>query len=259
MSNDLVPVKGTTIVSLLLDETGSMESIRDDTIGGFNAYVDSLRDEKDGPVEFTFVKFDSNRIEKVCVGSPIKDVARLTRDTYRPGAMTPLIDACVKTIKATEQVVEQRADKPKVIVVFQTDGDENASREYKLSDLQDLIKAKTAEGWLFVYLGAGIDAYQSGANFGISAANTMSYASTNSAQAFAAMGASTARYRATGSLRAAAFTADEKLRAGDAFDPANVWTSVKPQPGPVPPVAGTAARTATTTKKPIVDDLSFVA
>lgn len=53
----------TTLVTFLLDETGSMESIKDDTIGGFNSYVDSLRDETHGKVRFTLLKFDSRRVE----------------------------------------------------------------------------------------------------------------------------------------------------------------------------------------------------
>jgi hypothetical protein len=57
--------KKTTLVTFVLDETGSMESIKDDTIGGFNSYLESLRDESDGPVEFTLLKFDRRRVEKV--------------------------------------------------------------------------------------------------------------------------------------------------------------------------------------------------
>jgi hypothetical protein len=55
-----------TLVTFLLDETGSMQSIKDDTIGGFNSYLASLKAES-APIDFTLIKFDSRRIEKVCV------------------------------------------------------------------------------------------------------------------------------------------------------------------------------------------------
>src|SRR5438105_2772073 len=80
-----------TLVTFLLDETGSMESIKDDTIGGFNSYLNSLRAES-ASIDFTLIKFDSRRIEKVCVAVPVAQVAELTTASYHPGASTPLID-----------------------------------------------------------------------------------------------------------------------------------------------------------------------
>jgi hypothetical protein len=81
-----------TLVTFLLDETGSMESIKDDTIGGINSYLGSLKAEA-APIDFTLIKFDSRRIEKVCVAVPVSQVAELTMESYQPGASTPLIDA----------------------------------------------------------------------------------------------------------------------------------------------------------------------
>lgn len=58
------------VIGFLLDETGSMQSIKDDTIGGFNSYLDTIQTEYRGPVNFSLVKFDSNRHERVCDGAP---------------------------------------------------------------------------------------------------------------------------------------------------------------------------------------------
>ena len=81
-----------TLVTFLLDRTGSMEPIRDDTIGAFDAYLEGL--QKGGaPIDFTFVQFDSMSIDKIYVQTPVGQVPRLTRDTYQPRASTPLIDA----------------------------------------------------------------------------------------------------------------------------------------------------------------------
>ena len=75
----------------------------------------------------------------------------MTPETYLPRAYTPLIDACIKTIKATEETVARRRDRLRVIVAFQTDGEENASREHTLDKLRDLINRRKAEGWQFIF------------------------------------------------------------------------------------------------------------
>jgi hypothetical protein len=160
-----------TLVTFLLDETGSMESIKDDTIGGFNAYLATLKSSAT-PIDFTLIKFDSRRIEKVCVAVPVGEVAALSSDTYRPGAATPLIDAAYKTIKAVEKSLN--GSKPQVVICIQTDGHENSSTEHSWADLNALIKEKSALGWQFNFLGTGIDAYDTGERMGVSAMATMS-------------------------------------------------------------------------------------
>lgn len=204
-----------TVISFLLDETGSMNSIRDDTIGGFNTYVGDLKagDSADR-ISFSLVKFDSNRIEKVHVGVPISDVPDLTHDTYRPGASTPLIDAAYKTITATREHVKARDDAPNVVVVIQTDGHENCSTEHTHAELAALIKELTADGWQFVFLSAGIDAFAQASAWGISAQNTASYDRGNSGAAFSAVSRATGMYASTGDAGALSFTQAERASMG---------------------------------------------
>src|SRR5262249_31143316 len=133
-----------TLVTFLLDETGSMESIKDDTIGGVNFYLRFLKAEA-APVDFMLVKFDNRRIEKGCGTGSVLEVAELTTESYQPGASTPLIDAAYKTIKAVEKSLN--GSNPKVVVCIQTDGHENASTEHTWNELNALIKEKTAAGW----------------------------------------------------------------------------------------------------------------
>jgi hypothetical protein len=224
-----------TLVSFLLDETGSMESIKDDTIGGFNRYLASLQAPDAGTVEFTLVKFDSNKIDKVYVGVPVGEAQPLTTETYRPGAATPLIDAAVKLIKATEEALTQHTASPRVLLVIQTDGHENASREYTLTDLQDLIKAKTAAGWHFVFLGAGIDAFTQVASWGIPTSNTLSYGREHSDATFQALSTNTHLFLTSGAAQTLEFNAGQRQEAGDAYH--------------------RAAQPPTHTGVPIVDDI----
>src|SRR5262245_51099142 len=184
-----------TLVTFLLDETGSMESIKDDTIGGFNSYLGSLKAEA-APIDFTLIKFDSRRIEKVCVAVPVSEVAELTTASYRPGATTPLIDAAYKTIKAVEKSLN--GSNPKVVVCIQTDGQENASTEHTWDELNALIKEKTGSGWQFNFLGTGIDAYDTGARMGVAAMSTMSSGRSqqNVRTSYELLGESTAAFAA---------------------------------------------------------------
>jgi len=209
--------KKTTLVTFVLDETGSMESIKDDTIGGFNSYLDSLRDGSDGPVEFTLLKFDSRRIEKVYVNEPVTNVAKLTPDTYRPGAMTPLIDASYKAILATGNSLRKRKDSPNVICVIQTDGYENASEEYTTPELAKLIRRKEQEGWVFLFLAAGLDAFSAAREFGIKLDMTLSYGREKSQAAFDAISRNTRAYRRTGKAADMAFSEDQRVDAGDSY------------------------------------------
>jgi hypothetical protein len=209
------PTPQTTIVSFLLDRTGSMDSIKDETIGGFNAYLDALQAEAGDLVVFTLLQFDSQSIDTLYSGAKLSEVQRLTPESYQPRAYTPLIDACFKTIKATEETIASRRDKARVIVVFQTDGQENASREHKIEELRDLIERRKAEGWQFIFLGADIDAYETAGNFGILKEATLAYSGKRSLRSMTVVAESSLGYI----LReeAARFSPRQKRAAGDRY------------------------------------------
>lgn len=207
-------------VSLLLDESSSMSDGLMATIDGFNEYVDHLKKGKTGPMTFNFLKFNSNGITTVEKGTPIERVKALSRDNYRPSAITPLIDACMKTIKATEDAVAKHKSKPSVMVIFQTDGQENASREFALKQLTDKIAEKKAQDWTFVFLGADVDAYGMAASMGIAAHNTVSYdkRALQTQSLFSSLARNTVSFAASGDAGATAFTGAQKRAAGDKFD-----------------------------------------
>lgn len=239
-----------TILTFLLDETGSMQSIKDDTIGGFNAYVESLKADQ-RPLEFSLLKFDSNHVEKVYVGVPIADVQPLTPDSYRPGAMTPLIDATYKAIEATDAALSARADAPHILVVVQTDGQENCSTEHSRTELAQLVKEKTTKGWGFVFLGAGIDAFAEAGGLGFSAQNTLSYGRRNTQQTFGAMAVNTASYRGGGGAMSLAWSDTQRTDAGDQYAP------VSPTSAPAPSMPTPASAGTPRTRTPIVDEIDL--
>lgn len=249
-------VAAKTIVTFLLDKSGSMASIRDDTIGAFNTYVDALKAGSSGSIDFTFLQFDSNSVDRIHVAMLISDIPALTRDGYVPGASTPLIDAAMKTINAVEASLSKRDDKPNVVICIQTDGQENASTQFSWADLNAKIKEKTAAGWQFNFMGASIDAYQQAQAMGIHAAQTVSYDSRDKSAtqaSFQASASATMRY-ATGQSASTAYLHAEKRASGDAFDPA-----MNQQAGATHPVGQTHAHPTSmkAVRRAIVDDIAL--
>jgi len=235
-----------THVTFLLDRTGSMESIRDDTIGAFNTYLGELRADGAGEISFTLITFDSWSLDKVYTAVAPKDAKNLTRESYVPRASTPLIDAACKTIKAVEKLVKDGGNpKDKVVICIQTDGQENCSTEFTWDILNALIKEKIKDGWQFNFLGCGIDAYAQGAKMGIPHMSTMSYDRMDfgaTQSAYRSMGQTTRLY-ASGAVGQTVLSDEQRAEAKDAY--ANKVT---------PP----SHKTASPNKdKPIVDDVTL--
>ncbi len=240
----MIEAKKKTFTTFILDETGSMMSIKDDTIGGFNSYIKTLK-ESGEEYDFTLIKFDSNKHDVVHRAIPIAQVLELDGMSYQPGAATPLVDACVKAIKATETKVTEDVN---VAIVILTDGYENASVEYKNEDLVELIKEKTAAGWLILFLGAGIDAFDQAGKIGISQQYALSGSRETVSQACAAAGENVARYAATGKAANAQWSTSQRMSTGGNLPPD---PSVRKPVKPVKPVK------TETKRKPIVEDIEI--
>lgn len=225
----------TTFVSFLLDETGSMQSIKDDTIGGFNGYVEALKGDC-AEILFSLVSFNSSETRRRYVAEPVARVAPLTAAEYQPRAMTPLIDAAVKIIRATDEALRARGDDPNVVVVMQTDGQENVSVEHTAADLALLVKEKEAAGWQFVFLGAGLDAFEAARTAGvhIPAGQVMSYGRERSAAAFASIADNTRRFAESGDADFLSFSKEQREDAGDRYAEGHL--------APEPPSGRTAGR-----------------
>lgn len=206
-----------TIVTFLLDESGSMDAIKSDTIGGFNTYVQTLR-ESGNKIKFTLVKFDTQEPYNVLFSNlPITEVPRLSTDNYKPRGSTPLVDSAYRAIKATEAHLSWEDTKPNVLVVIQTDGEENASHEHTTAQLKQLIEEKQGMGWQFVFMGAGINAYAQAGSYGINLRNTSSYGMQNSAQAFSNLASNTASWAASGCARDINYTSAQLKGQGDVY------------------------------------------
>jgi len=170
---DNLTSKGTCVVHLLLDSTGSMLNNKAATMEAFNGYIKGLQaSDHANQFKFTFSTFNSvNGITNVVSKSLIKDVPQLNDRNYQPDGATPLYDAIGRTIHEAE-----KEEGDAVLIIIQTDGEENASQEYTKDGVKTLIKEKTDnQGWQFVFLGCDIDAMAAAKSYGIDIGNTYNY------------------------------------------------------------------------------------
>lgn len=159
-------------IAIVLDETGSMMSLKDATINGFNEFIDKLHSEPGKP-RITLVRFNSTAIKVDYKAKKLSRVEKLTSETYNPDAMTPLHDAIGQTIRVMKVLM---SDKDTALVMIITDGQENASTEYDLADIKALIKdCEATKNWTFTYLGANVNAFAEGGKLGIAHGNIANY------------------------------------------------------------------------------------
>lgn len=221
------------VITMVVDESGSMAHLAGATMDGFNAYVDALKKEMgDLATYFSAMTFNTMGVKKLQVGAKIAAAIHLSTENYRPDHGTPLLDAVGKAITATDEVMKQQAG-TKAIIVIQTDGEENSSVEYDLHNLKLMIEARQAKGWQFVFIGAGINAFMDATKMGIATANTMSYQPTG--QHTGAIFASTAaNTRAYGSGASGSMNYSHLQSAAAGEDPSITLAKMKPQPKPQP-------------------------
>lgn len=190
-----------TELIFILDASGSMYSLTDETIGGFNSLIDTHKNE-DGECKVTTVLFNSDsRVLHDYVD--VKNINKMTDNDYCTYGMTALYDAVGKTI---DNVGVRLANTPEnerpghIIVVITTDGKENSSKEYTHERIKEMIELQqNTYNWVFMFLGANINAEEVGKSYGIKSGYSKTYtASTDGVDSlWCAMSATTSYLRST--------------------------------------------------------------
>ena len=155
-------------IVFLLDRSGSMGGLEEDTIGGYNSF---LKKNKNKDAKITTVLFD-NQIEFLHDRVDVKEVKELTDKDYYVRGCTALMDAIGLTINKISKETKDR----KVVFVITTDGLENASREYNRDKIRKMIEDR--KDWEFMYLGANIDSYSEAGTIGIKKERVSNYKSS---------------------------------------------------------------------------------
>lgn len=189
-----------THITVLLDRSGSMESVRTDTVGGFNAFIAQQR-AAPGQVTLTLVQFDSqDPYEVLCSALPVRDVPPLTVEQFVPRASTPLYDAIGRGIVDLDALLIKTplAWRPtNLLLVIVTDGQENASREFSRCDIRRLLEARKKQGWDVIYLSSDLGSLKDARSLGVDYSSSLLFDpnSKGVVDAFQSMGDSVLRKR----------------------------------------------------------------
>ncbi|WP_432649199.1 vWA domain-containing protein [Huintestinicola sp.] len=167
--------KDLTEIVFILDESGSMFGLKSDTIGGFNSLIEKQKSEKGKAVVSTVLFSTQSRVLHDRV--PLERIGKMTDRDYRPGGCTALLDAVGEAVHHIGNVHKyaRSEDVPeRTVFIINTDGMENASRNYTVSKVKKMISRQQEKyGWEFVFLGANIDAAETAESIGIRRENAV--------------------------------------------------------------------------------------
>lgn len=171
--------KNLTEIVFILDRSGSMGGLEQDTIGGFNSMIEKQKREA-GDALISTVLFD-NECEVIHDRVDVQRIAPMTEKDYYVRGCTALLDAIGGAIHHIGNVHKyaRNEDVPeRTLFVITTDGMENASRYYDSDKVKKMIeRQKSRYGWEFLFLGANIDAVETARHFGIGADRAVNYRS----------------------------------------------------------------------------------
>ena len=168
---------------IIIDESGSMDAIKQQAINSVNETIQTIRaaqQRNENQEHFVTLVTFNDTVKSVYESVPVAKVAELTAETYRPDCCTALYDAMGMSLNALRHKV---TEEDKVLVTIVTDGYENASREYSSTAIKTLVKELKAKGWIFAYIGANHDVEAAAGAIAIE--NTMSFEASD--KGFAAM------------------------------------------------------------------------
>lgn len=200
-----------TVIEFLLDETGSMDSVKAPTIGGFN---DFLREQRSNPglALLTLTKFDTTGLKTPFVDIDVKVAPELTWNTFNPGSSTNLHDAIVERSVALAERLSSWQTKPHVLFIVMTDGMDNASRR-TADHVRENVIYNMERGWTYAYLGADQNALMIAQRLGFPEGNVKSFASAEMQKTFHDVSKATTAYRSARAMATDTFTSTDYFSA----------------------------------------------
>lgn len=192
---------------IIIDESGSMQSIKKEAIDSVNETIQTIRaaqkKHEDQEHFITIVSFNDD-VKSICKCISADEAKELTAETYQPDCCTALYDAMGISLNELRKNV---AENDKVLVTVVTDGYENASKEYDGKAIKSLVDELKAKGWVFAYVGANQDVEQVAAT--ISITNVMNFEATHQGTRMMSTKLNSARTRFFDSVDECCFNAAE--------------------------------------------------
>ena len=185
-----------TAIGFVLDESGSMASILDDTIGGFNTFIEKQK-SSEGTATLTLVKFNSD-VTVVHDMVDLEEVSALDTKTFSPAGLTALNDGIATAITniGTQLAAMEEDERPgSVIIAIMTDGGENSSDMSRDAVFEMIKHQKEVYNWQFIFLGANQDAISTGSSLGISAGQSVTFSASNMTGAMDSVSSKITSYR----------------------------------------------------------------
>lgn len=163
-------------VVIVLDASSSMISCWSETIQGVNLFLDKQK-TSEIPTEVSLYTFNGFTTRCVLNKVPAEEAPKLTKENYSPNGMTNLLDAIGTVINTTNDQLNatKKEFRPSVEIMIVTDGEENRSRQFSVSQIREMKQACESKDWTFTFLGANIDAFQESAKLGFGVQNTYQY------------------------------------------------------------------------------------
>jgi len=174
-----------TIYHFVVDQSGSMSGSEGPTIEGFNSQLNTLKQLKLEHPENEYlvsVTYFEDEVMEIMKFASIEQIQLLSRENYRPGGLTALLDGIGKSIESIRKNYDQeiRENLASVVMVILTDGGENASKFYTRNLVAEMIKELDTTGkWTFSFLGADLDAVSASNDLNIRRENIISFSKRN--------------------------------------------------------------------------------
>ena len=134
---------------VVLDSTGSMAGQSERVVTSMNEYVDGLPED----TKLTVFMFNSSKWETFYEG-PSADWVRMEIGDYHPNCQTPLYDAVGKAIAHADSLCK---DGDRVMMMIDTDGYENDSREFTQESINAMVESRKEKDWAFLFMASGLD------------------------------------------------------------------------------------------------------
>ena len=192
---------------IIIDESGSMQSIKKEAIDSVNETIQTIRSAQkkhEGQEHYVSLVTFNDNVKTIYECVAVNDVDELAPDTYQPDCCTALYDAMGISLNSLRKKV---ADDDKVLVTVVTDGYENASKEYNGKAIKALVNEFKAKGWVFAYIGANQDVEAVATT--ISITNVMKFEATSEGTTYMGAQVGSARTRLFDSIADCSFCAAE--------------------------------------------------